>query len=102
MLFNIPIEPIRALNPSQLCKRTALLRDGYVGQDPRRSRTIRGVTALTRKSVAHSKVKQSHPRNPSRVRYFKQAEDEPHRPIQTHLVGPPSTHQWPARLYARA
>src|SRR5258706_12057404 len=102
MLFNVPIEPIRALNPSQLSKRTALLWDGYIGQDPRRSRTARGVTTLTRKSVALSKVKQSHPHNPSRVQYFKQAEDEPHRPAQTHLVGPPSTHQWPARLYARA
>src|SRR5258706_57015 len=70
MLFNVPIEPIRALNPSQLSKRTALLWDGYIGQDPRRSRTARGVTALTRKSVAHSKVKQSHPRNPSGVRYL--------------------------------
>src|SRR5258706_16397925 len=49
-MFNVPIEPIRALNPSQLSKRTGLLRDGYIGQDPRRSRTVRGVTALTRKT----------------------------------------------------
>src|SRR5258706_15831183 len=48
MLFNVPVEPIRALNPSQLSKRTALLRDGSVRQDPRWSRTVRGVTALTR------------------------------------------------------
>ncbi len=47
-MFNVPVEPVRALNPSQLCKRTAHLRDGYIGQDPRRSRTVRGVAALTR------------------------------------------------------
>src|SRR5258706_16339474 len=49
-MFNVPIELIRASNPSQLCKRTGLSRDGYVGRDPRRSKTARGVTALTRKS----------------------------------------------------
>ncbi len=49
LMFNVPVELIRALNPSQLSKRTALLQDGYVGQDPRRSRTARGVTAVTRK-----------------------------------------------------
>jgi len=39
--------PSRALNPSQLSKRTNRLWDRYVGQDPRWSRTARGVTALT-------------------------------------------------------
>src|SRR5258706_2112880 len=67
MMFNVPVEPIRALNPSQLSKRTALLRGGYVGRDPRRSRTARGVTALTRMSVAHVKLN-SYPVPPERPR----------------------------------
>ncbi len=58
MLFNIPVEPIRALNPSQLIKRTALLWDGSVRQDPRWSRTVRGVTALTRRSEITRTVEQ--------------------------------------------
>ena len=51
-MFNVPIKPERALNPSQLSKWTILLRDRLVGQDPRRSRTVKGVTVLTRKSVS--------------------------------------------------
>ncbi len=103
MLFNVPVEPERALNPPQLCKRTALLQDGSIRQDPRRSRTVRGVTALTRDMDTHTEPINTHLRRLPRVRRAtKQAEEEPHRPIQMHLVGPPSTHQWPARLYARA
>src|SRR5258706_636427 len=102
MLFNVPIEPERALNPPQLCKRTALLQDGSIRQDPRRSRTVRGVTALTRDMDTHTEPINTHLRRLPRVRRAtKQAEEEPHRPIQMHLVGPPSTHQWPVRLYAR-
>src|SRR5258706_4510707 len=56
MLFIVPVEPIRALNPSQLSKRTALLQGGSIRRDPRWSRTVRGVTALTRMSVAHVKL----------------------------------------------
>src|SRR5258706_10600722 len=67
MMFNVPVEPIRALNPSQLSKRTILLRNGYVGRDPRRSRTARGVTALTRMSVAHVKLNR-YPFPPARPR----------------------------------
>src|SRR5258706_1500378 len=52
MLFNIPVKPERALNPPQLSKRTALLWDRYVGQDPRRSGTMKGVTVHTCKSVS--------------------------------------------------
>src|SRR5258706_16322235 len=52
MLFNVPVKPERALNPPQLSKRTILLRDRYVGQDPRWSRTVKGVTVLTCKSVS--------------------------------------------------
>ncbi len=44
-----------------------LLRDGYVGRDPRRSRTARGVTALTRMSVAHVKLNR-YPNLPARPR----------------------------------
>ncbi len=51
MMFNVPVKPERALNPPQLSKRTALKRDGSTRQDPRRSRTVRGVTAFTRISV---------------------------------------------------
>src|SRR5258706_9183011 len=84
ILFNVPVEPERALNPPQLSKRTTRLRDRYLGQDPRRSRTARGVTACTRKSVTHPLLNNAPLREPAR------------------LVGPPSTCQWPARLYARA
>ena len=47
LLFNVPVERQRALNPDQLSKRTALKWSRSIGQDPRRSRTVRGVTALT-------------------------------------------------------
>ncbi len=90
------------MNPSQLCKRTALLRDGYVGRDPRRSRTARGVTALTRISVAHVKLNRTHLRQLSRERSIKTGWGRTPSTNQSHLVGPPSTHLWPARLYARA
>src|SRR5258706_13260914 len=84
MLFNVPVEPERALNPPQLSKRMTHLRDRYLGQDPRRSRTTRGVTACTRKSVTHPPLNNAPLCEPAR------------------LVGPPLTRQWPARLYARA
>jgi len=61
MLFNVPVEPERALNPPQLSKRTALLWDRYVGQDPRRSRTVKGVTALSCKAVALSQLNSTVP-----------------------------------------
>ncbi len=61
LLFNVPVEPERALNPPQLSKRTALLRDRYVGQDPRRSRTVKGVTALSCKSVTLSPLNNTVP-----------------------------------------
>ena len=63
MLFNIPVEPERALNPPQLSKRTALLRDRYIRQDPRRSRTVKGVTALSCKSVTLSQLNNTIPWN---------------------------------------
>src|SRR5258706_14606310 len=102
MLFNVPVKLIRALNPSQLSKRTALLRDGYVGRDPRRSRTARGVTALTRVSVTHVKLNRTHLRQLSRERYTKTGWGRTPSTYQTYLVGPPLTHPWLARLYARA
>ena len=101
-MFNVPVEPIRALNPSQLSKRMALLRDGSIRRDPRWSRTARGVTALTRMSLAHVKLNRTHlrqlPRERSNMTGWGQTPSTNH----TLLVGPPSTHQWPARLYARA
>ncbi len=51
MMFNVPIKPERPLNPPQLSKRMALIRDGSNRQDPRWSRTVRGLTAITRNSV---------------------------------------------------
>src|SRR5258706_8134952 len=47
MLFNVPVEPERALNPPQLSKRMTLIQDRSNRQDPRWSRTVRGVTAIT-------------------------------------------------------
>jgi len=61
MLFNVPVEPERALNPPQLSKQTALLRDRYAGRDPRRSRTVKGVTALSCKAVALSQLNSTVP-----------------------------------------
>src|SRR5258706_5573031 len=93
MLFNVPVKPIRALNPSQLCKRTALLQDGYVGRDPRQSRTARGVTALTHKSVAHTKFKQdpppaSFPENGTSSRLRTNLIDQPEAPCWTTIDSP--------------
>ncbi len=51
MMFNVPVEPERALNPTQLSKQTALKWDGSIRQDPRQSKTVRGVSAFTRISV---------------------------------------------------
>src|SRR5258706_12646285 len=62
MMFNIPVEPERALNPPQLSKQTILLWDRYVGQDPRRSRTVKGVTGLTCKSVSLQLLNNTAPR----------------------------------------
>jgi len=61
MLFNIPVEPERALNPPQLSKRMALLWDRYIGWDPRWSRTVKGVTALSCKAVALSQLNSTIP-----------------------------------------
>ncbi len=84
MMFNVPVEPERALNPPQLSKRTARLQNRYPGQDPRRSRTAKGSNCPHPRTNSHPLLNNATLCKPAR------------------LVGPPSTRQWPARLYARA